>query len=351
MRKIKAMCVAMVLLACGTGLYANGQQESQTTGTTAARSPIEAKGEVGVTPETLKAFEEYVPMKTSYKFVMIPKLVHEWYEDVKSGAQDAIGELKASGVDVALNWDAPSDAVVTLQINKMEAAASSQPDGISVAIIDPSAETSVINELIDNGIKVSTFDCDAPDSERLYYCGHSTNYQDGYDIAKVLGDALHGQGQIAVLAGTLSASNHIDRVKGFKDCIKKNYPEITIVDTQADNDSVETALSITEGYLSTYPNLVGIFGCNGAAPDGAARAVKDAGKAGKVLIVGMVEDSEGLGYVKDGTILCTLKQCVKAYGYCSIYNMVRLADGQQPVRTNDELAASFVTKDNIAKFI
>ncbi|MFR7390060.1 MAG: sugar ABC transporter substrate-binding protein [Blautia faecis] len=76
---------------------------------------------------------------------------------------------------------------------------------------------------------------------------------------------------VAILSGTLSASNHIERVNGFKDYITENT-NIEIVDEQPDNDSVEDALSITEGYLSTYPDLKGVFGCNGAAPVGACRA-------------------------------------------------------------------------------
>lgn len=296
-------------------------------------------------------YSTYTPAKNTYNFVFIPKLVHEWYEDVKVGIDQAVTELAAKGVTVNYTWDAPAQAVVTDQIAKMESAASSQPDGISVAIIDPSATTSVIDELVGSGINVSTFDCDAPDSKRLFYCGHSTNYQDGYDMAKVLADAIGGEGQVAILAGSLSASNHQDRVQGFKDCMKENYPNIEIVDSQADEDSVEKALSITEGYLSAYPDLKGIFGCNGAAPNGAARAVKDAGKSGKVLIVGMAEDEEALGYVKDGTILCTLKQSVSAYGYNSIYNMIMIADGKKPVASNFELPANFVTKDNVDEFL
>lgn len=295
-------------------------------------------------------YTEYQPAKTEYNLVFIPKLVHTWYEGVKTGIDQAVAELKDRGITVNYVWDAPADAVVTDQTAKMEANAATAPDGISVAIIDPSAETSVVNELIDSGINVETFDVDAPDSERLFYCGHSTNYQDGYDMAKMLAEKIGGEGQVAILSGSLSAQNHIDRVQGFKDCMEKEYPDIEIVDEQPDNDSVEDALSITEGYLSTYPDLKGIFGCNGAAPNGAARAVKDAGKAGDVIIVGMAEDKEAAGYIKDGTMYATLKQNVPSYGYISVYNMIRIADGQDPVQKLSDIPADFITADNVDDF-
>lgn len=288
--------------------------------------------------------------KDKYKLVFIPKLVHEWYEEVKVGIDQAVAELKEKGVTVEYTWDAPADAVVTDQIAKIESAAAKNPDGISVAIIDAAATKSVIDNLVSSGIKVSTFDCDAPESKRLYYCGHSANYDDGFEMGERLAKALNNEGEVAILAGTLSAGNHQERVKGFEDAIKK-YPKMKIVAKQADEDSIEVALSVTEGYLATYPNLKGIIGVNGASPIGAARAVKDAGKSGKVKIVGMAEDQEAMKFVKDGTILCTLRQKVTTYGYNSVFAMLALADGKEPNVKVDETPADFVTIENVDKFI
>ncbi|HZJ77925.1 MAG TPA: substrate-binding domain-containing protein [Clostridia bacterium] len=288
--------------------------------------------------------------KDEYNLVFIPKLVHEWYEEVKLGIDKAVAELAQKGVKVNYTWDAPADAIVTDQIAKIESAAAKKPDGISIAIIDASATTTVINELVASGINVSTFDCDAVDSNRLYYCGHSKNYDDGFEMAEVLAKELNYKGDVAILAGTLSAINHQERVAGFKDGIAK-HPDMKIVAEQADEDSIETALSVTEGYLAAYPNLKGLIGVNAASPIGAARAIKDAGKAGEILIVGMVEDQEAMKYVKDGTILCTLRQAVPTYGYNSVYNMLLIADGKTPDPVFDEIPAHFVTLKNVDDFL
>lgn len=295
-------------------------------------------------------YSSYKPAKDNYTLVFIPKLVHTWYEAVKAGIDKAVAELATRGVKVNIVWDAPADAVVTEQIAKMEADAATMPDGMSIALIDPASETTVINELIAAGIKVSTFDNDAADSNRLFYCGHAANFVDGEAMAKMLAEQIGGKGQVAILAGTLSAINHKERVDGFKDYLAKNYPEITIVDEQPDNDSIEEALKVTEGYISTYPDLKGIFGCNGASPNGAARAVKDAGKAGKICIVGMAEDREGADYIIDGTIYATNKQKVSDYGYYSVYNMIMIADGKEPVAVYGNLPTDIVTAENVKNF-
>ena len=318
--------VLVICMIASVGLFAGGQKESKTPAGTGGYA------------------------KTEYNLVFIPKLVHQWYEDVKDGIDIAVAELAEKGITVNYTWDAPADAVVTEQIAKLEAAATNDPDGISVAIIDPAATTDIIDELVDMGFNVSTFDCDAPDSKRMFYCGHSKNFDDGVKMAEIMAEAIGEKGEVAVLAGTLAAANHQERVKGFVAGMDK-YPGITVVDTQADEDSIETAISVTESYLTAYPNLKGIFGSNDAAPIGAVRAIKDAGKAGEIKIVGFADSQEGMGYIKDGSLLCTMKQEVVGIGYNSVYNMLLIADGKAPEKVEYELDAIFITAADVDKYI
>ena len=116
--------------------------------------------------------EAYKPEKNEYNFVFIPKLVHPWYETVKVGIEKAIEEFAERGITINYSWDATSTADVLAQTQKLESAAAKNPDGISIAIIDASVTTAIIDDLVANGINVSTFDTDAPESDRLSYCGH-----------------------------------------------------------------------------------------------------------------------------------------------------------------------------------
>lgn len=345
--KVAAMVLAAAMLA--TSLFGCSSPAASSSSAAPASSAAESvASEAPAASSAAATTATYA--KTEYNLVFIPKLVHEWYEDVKVGIEKAVTELKAQGITVNYTWDAPAQAVVTDQIAKIEAAAAKKPDGISIAVIDAAATTTVINDMVKQGINMSTFDCDAVDSQRMYYCGHSKNYEDGLEMATRLAKQLNEEGEVAVLAGTLSAINHQERVKGFKDGIAK-YPKMKIVDSQADEDSIETSISVTEGYLTAYPNLKAIFGCNAASPIGAARAVKDAGKVGKILIVGMAENQEAMNFVKDGTIFCTLKQDVPTYGYNSVFNMLLIADGKAPKTVADEIPAIFVTKENVDQYI
>lgn len=289
------------------------------------------------------------PAKKEYNFVFIPKLVHPWYETVKAGIEQAVKEYADQGITIKYTWDATATADVLAQTQKLEAAASKNPDGISIAVLDASVNGPVIDELVDSGIKVSTFDTDAPSSKRLFYCGHADNKGDGAKLADALAEKIGKKGEIAILSGTLSAPNHKERVEGFKEAIKK-YPDIKIVAEYPDEDSLEKAISLTENILQSHPNLVGIFGCNASNPVGAARAVVDAGKKDKVTIVGMDDDPETIKYIEEGAIYATMVQNVKEIGYNSVKNMIDIADGKVPEKKEFEVGAFMVKKDSLENY-
>src|SRR5689334_9915369 len=120
--KAVVVLLAVLMLASVTGC----SSKTTSTDSTAPNSSTTA-------PDTSKS-TKYA--KTEYNLVFIPKLVHPWYEDVKTGIDKACAELKQQGINVKYTWDAPADAVVTDQISKLESAASKNPDGISLAVID-----------------------------------------------------------------------------------------------------------------------------------------------------------------------------------------------------------------------
>jgi hypothetical protein len=98
-------------------------------------------------------------------------------------------------------------------------------------------------------------------------------------------EKLGKKGNVAILLGSLTSPEHQGRVQGFKKAIGE-CPNMKIVFEQPDNDNLEQAVSVTEGALQAHPDLNAILCCNASNPIGAARAVKNAGKTGKILIGG-----------------------------------------------------------------
>ena len=295
------------------------------------------------------AEELYTPQKTEYNFVFIPKLVHVWYETVKTGIEKAIAEYAEQGITINYTWDAQPTADILVHAQKIESAAAKNPDAISTAVLDPASDTAVINSVVAAGIPVCTFDNDAPESDRLFFAGNNDNKQDGIELGELLAEQIGYKGEVAILAGTLGAPSHMERIEGFKEVMAK-YPDIEIVAEYADEDSIEKAVTLTENIINSNPNVVGIFCCNAANPVGAARAVVDAGLEDKITIVGMDDDPETMSYIADGVIYATRVQNVADIGYYSVLNMVKIADGVMPESDVYSVGSYTVTQENLDEY-
>src|SRR3712207_3864298 len=59
--------------------------------------------------------------KSSYRFVIVPKVVHPWFDKVNDGAKQAAAVIKAqTGADVQIDYSAPQQADVVQQNQILE---------------------------------------------------------------------------------------------------------------------------------------------------------------------------------------------------------------------------------------
>jgi len=287
------------------------------------------------------------PITKTLKFVFIPKLIHPWYKDVEFGAAAAIKEFKAAGLNVEMKWDAPATADINEQVKKIEANISARPDGIAIACLDPATDTQVINDGIAAGLNVVTFDTDAPQSKRLMYVGHNGDFDDGFKSGEVLAKKIGGKGKVGILIGSLAAPNHVNRVKGFKEAIAK-YPDISIAFEAADNDDIQKAMDMTESALQAHPDLKGIYANNAANGIGAPRAVKNAGKGGKITIIVDSLMPEEITYLKEGVIDMGNAQRQWDIGYWTVKYLVAINQNHTYPKVH-ETGAMLFTKDDLVK--
>jgi len=258
------------------------------------------------------------PIKKELTFVFVPKVIHPWYDVVAQGGKYAVEEYAKQGIKINMIWDQPPQADVADQNARIETNIGRHPDGLAVACLDQATNVKLMNEAVKAGIHVINFNSFCDDA--FPFIGPKSSEQDGYDLGEYLGKKLNGKGNIAVLSGSLTASDHVQRITGFKKALTK-FPDIKIVFEQPDNDDLDKAVSLTENALSAHPDLAGIFGADASNPIGAARAVQNAGKAGKVAIVGMDDLPEAVDFVCKGVIDALKAQRQWDMGYWAIRYM------------------------------
>lgn len=285
--------------------------------------------------------------KDSYRFVIIPKVVHPWFDKVNDGAQQAAKAIKAqTGSTVSIEYSAPQQADVVQQNQILESSIATRPDGIAIDLLDASGNRAPLEEAVSQRIPVTIFDSVPPEGMELTSIGN--DFCEQAEIAsRRLVDLLGGKGEVAIMMGVPTAPNHKIRA----DCHQKlfaQFPDIKVVATGIDNDDIETAQKQAAAIMQAHPNLKGWVACDAAGPIGVGQAIKEAGKVGKVQLVGLDDLPEMVQLIRDGVADSSSSTKPEMQGYWSVMTMWQKAAGGQTPKYIDT-GIMVLTKANIGK--
>ncbi|MBR3325961.1 MAG: substrate-binding domain-containing protein [Atopobiaceae bacterium] len=333
-----ALAAALVCAACSSTSPAGGPigpSSTNETNATVQEEPTEAQTSPKTDDPANTAvdfdheLDSYKPHKDKYNFYFTYKTVHAWWDAVALGMEEAQRQFLDKGIVITYEYMAPNGASAEDQAQRLSAAQQGNYDVIGVDVADEAVISPILDKMVDSGTKVMTFSSSdaAKGCKRIAYVGNTHNYQDGADLTEALCEKLGHKGKVAILVGSVGAPCHEDRARGAKDTIAK-YPNMELVATEYDLDSVDLAYDLTLQILKDCPDLDGIVCCNMSNPVGAARAITQ--KKSDSVIVGMDHDEEALRYLDDGIIYCLGVQDCFSIGFDTIQTAVKIADGNTP---------------------
>ena len=281
-------------------------------------------------------------------FVIVPKCVHAWFDEVNKGAEKQAELLSEQlGCNVTIDYRAPQTADVVEQNSTLEQAAATHPAGIALDPVDYEGSKAVIEEIQAQGIPVVLFDAPSPEGSGLTSVGNDFSEQAKLAADK-LAEILDGKGKVAVMQGFPSAPNHAERYEAHLEALAA-YPDIEVVDGGIDNDNIETAQEQAAAVLAANPDLAGFLNCD-ACGSGVAAAIEEAGKAGQVKFVSMDNLIEILEYVKSGTITATSSTIPQMQGSMAVLMMWEAANGAEiPAKVDTGIA--YIDETNIDEWI
>lgn len=223
--------------------------------------------------------------QSSYRFVMISKVVHPWFDEVEKGALEAAKNLeKQTGDTFEIEYRAPENADVVLQNEIIEQTIATNPDGIFIDLLDPDGNRVLLEEAISRGIHVVIFDSVSPPGMDLTEVNNDFAKQSEYAAEKLV-EMIGGKGKVAIMQGVPTAPNHRIRAEAHR-AVFDRYPEIIVVAEGIDNDSIEQAQDQAAAIMAGHPDLGGFVTCDAAGPIGIGAAIREAGMAGKILLSG-----------------------------------------------------------------
>jgi ribose transport system substrate-binding protein len=270
----------------------------------------------------------------------------DFWKFARVGTEKADAELPGYQVEFYI----PGEMSAAAQKKILEDLLAKGVAGVAISPVNPDDSTAILNEVASKAV-LFTHDADAPNSNRVMYIG-TDNVAAGRQAGELMKKALPNGGTAMLFVGTMDAANARERSQGIKEAIEGSG--IEIIDIRTDGGDQTKAKANAEDTLSKYPDidlLVGLWAYN--TPQ-IYNAVKAAGKAGQVRIVGFDEDQQTLRGIMAGDILGTVVQQPYEFGYQSIIKMARYIDGDAsvvPANKLDIVPTQIIDSSNVAEFI
>lgn len=255
---------------------------------------------------------------------MMPKAKgNAYFISCKEGAEKAAKEL-----GVELLFDGPTDSNAAKQNEIVENWITLGVDAITVAAENKESISTALRKAEKEGIKVITFDADALPDARSFFVNQATPQGIGFGLMDEAARLCGEQGEFAIITATLTAGNQREWMKYINERLAEKYPKMKLVAVRPSDDLKDKAQSESTALMSTYPNLKLLMSICTPGTPGAAEAVKQAGKTGKVKVIGLGLPNENKRYVHEGVTDSVILWNTGDLGYLTVYAAVAAAKDQ-----------------------
>jgi len=173
---------------------------------------------------------------------------------------------------------------------------------------------------------VVTYDSDTTTDARSFFVNQATPQGIGEALMDEAARLCAEEGEFAIITATLTAANMNEWRKVIGSRLASKYPKMKLVDTKPCDDQKDKAQSEATNLISANPNLKCIMAICSPAVPGAAEAIKQAGKAGAVKLLGLGLPSENRAYLKEGVTQSVILWRVADLGYLAVQAATALAN-------------------------
>lgn len=265
-----------------------------------------------------------------------------FYTGVECGAKQA-----AKDFNVDLNWNGSHNWDINEERPIIDADLATNPQGWVISPTDPDALISTITDLMGKGIPVVTIDAPMSKPAELQNI-QSNHYQGGQAAAAAMVKLTGGKGKYLVLQLTPGLPDIGGRAKGFEDDMTKVGATL-LPDVYPGTDQALAADAVTAA-IAANPDLAGVYATHETAANGAAAAIKAAGKQGTIKLVAFDSAPNQIADLKKGVYDALIAQAPFNMGYNSVKlvaQVIRKEVDPKTVQHDTPTALYAITKDNV----
>ncbi|MDR1949108.1 MAG: substrate-binding domain-containing protein [Spirochaetaceae bacterium] len=284
------------------------------------------------------------PVRREIKITAVIKAIandSEFWEVVKTGLRSGAAEFGVT-LDIQGPW-AESD--IEGQIRIIDAILNNDPPAVLILAASDYKRLAPLVERADAaGIKVITMDSgvDSP-LPRTFVA--TNNIEGGEKVAAEMIRILEPGSRLAIINHVRFATTAIEREEGTRRVLNRDG-RYSVVGTWFTDNFEENAYAITARLFQDYPDLGGILAMNEVSTIGAARALRDTGRAGKVRLVGFDSSLAEIQFIEQGVIAATVIQKPFNMGYLAV-QAARDAAENRPLPPFVDTGSVLITAENL----
>ncbi|MEX0284344.1 MAG: LacI family DNA-binding transcriptional regulator [Paracoccaceae bacterium] len=200
--------------------------------------------------------------RRNYRFTfLVPSGETAFFGDIRAEIETARAHFAKDRIEINMIKVPPLDPFAIQ--SEVERLGDEIGDGVAMVAVESQIVRDTINALREKGVHVVTFISDAPASARERFVGID-NVAAGRVAASLLNRFIHApNGDVAVVAGSGTLRDHVERRMGFEQVMRAECPHLTVlpwIEGEELADVVEPKLT---ALLEENPNLVGLYSIGG----------------------------------------------------------------------------------------
>lgn len=275
--------------------------------------------------------------------LVMKSLANEFFLTMEDGAK---AYQKEHSADFDLISNGIKDETDTAnQIRIVEQMIVSKVDALIIAPADSKAMVPVIKKAVDAGITVINIDNQLDPAVvkskniNVPFVGPD-NRKGARLVGEYLAKQLKAGDEVGIIEGVSTTTNAQARTAGFKDAMEA--AQVKVVSLQSGDWEINKGNQVAASMLSEYPNIKALLAGNDSMAVGAVSAVRAAGKAGKVQVVGYDNINAIKPMLKDGRVLATADQFAAKQAVFGIETALKILKGEKVDSGTNEIGRAHV---------
>lgn len=251
-------------------------------------------------------------------------------------------DIEADGGTLDI-FDAQSDQ--SKQISQVEDAISAGYDLFFISAFDADGVRPALEAANKADIPVVAIDTSVTDVDLVQCQVTADNAEAGRLAGEALGKELGENAKVGIIGLSVNMDCRA-RSDNFKEGLAETCPTAEIVFEQEGNGTTDTALTIMDNMIQSYPDLDAVFCINDPSSLGAVAALESAGMLENVLVASVDGSSDGVDAVKEGKMIGTAAQFPIEVAKTCLENAYKLLDGEEITEKEVMVPSLWINADN-----